>query len=464
MANVRDFGAVGDGQRDDSDSIQHAIEQGDGFVEFSRGDYRISRSMLVDLSKHGRCSLQGSGGTAKLIMAGPGPAIRLIGTHGGSADPQSFDAMVWQRERMPQITGIEIMGEHPQADGIAIDGVMQATLTGLLLRKLRHAVHLKNRARNLLINACHIYENTGIGVFLDQVNLHQAIIAASHISYCRLGGIRIENSEIRNLQITGNDIEYNNNKTHAIPDADDIATAEIYIDAGEHSIREGTICSNTIQATASKNGANIRFVGNPEVGDHRTGMFTISGNLIGSQENNIHLSWARGITLTGNYIYSGHNRNLLAENCRNILMSSNCFGHNPDYKTEELATGVRFVDCVSCNLTGDLIEDADAGRHTLKGVEPVERMGLLELVRCQRFNLNGVQILNGTPHGISIEEGAEILINGCTISETRAQPLMQSAIRWHGDGAKNMVSNCLLSAGTAKLSLPDHVHLQNCLQ
>ena len=36
------------------------------------------------------------------------------------------------------------------------------------------------------------------------------IIAGSHISYCRLGGVRIQGGEIRNLQITGNDIEYNN--------------------------------------------------------------------------------------------------------------------------------------------------------------------------------------------------------------------------------------------------------------
>ena len=42
----------------------------------------------------------------------------------------------------------------------------------------------------------------------------QINVASSHISYNRLGGIRLERSEVRNLQITGNDIEYNNHKSH----------------------------------------------------------------------------------------------------------------------------------------------------------------------------------------------------------------------------------------------------------
>ena len=133
---------------------------------------------------------------------------------------------------MPTIDGMEIEGHHAQADGVRIEGVMQPTLTRMLIRQVRTAVHVTGRARNLLISHCHIYHNTGVGIHLDEVNLHQTIITGSHISYCRLGGIRIDNSEVRNLQITGNDIEYNNNRAHQVPDADGVPTAEIYVDVG----------------------------------------------------------------------------------------------------------------------------------------------------------------------------------------------------------------------------------------
>ena len=43
MADVRDFGAVGDGVADDTGAIEHALADGDGLLVFPRGEYRISR-------------------------------------------------------------------------------------------------------------------------------------------------------------------------------------------------------------------------------------------------------------------------------------------------------------------------------------------------------------------------------------------------------------------------------------
>jgi len=448
MSVVREFGAVGDGKMDDTEAIQHAINDGDGVVQFPRGEYRISRTLVVDLAKCGRTALSGMGGVAKLIMYGPGPAILIKGTHTTSADPAGFRPEEWQRERMPTVSDLEIEGRHPEADGIRIAGVMQPTLTGVLIRQVRTAVHVTERARNLLISHCHIYHNTGIGVHFDQLNLHQAIITGSHISYCRLGGIRVERSEIRNFQITGNDIEYNNNRAHKVPGADEVPTAEIYIDVGEGSVREGTICSNTIQATYSPGGANIRFIGRSKDENHKAGMWTISGNLIGSQAVNVHLLSSRGITITGNYLYSGHERNLLVENCRNIVVSGNCFGHNPDYKTDELCTALTFADSVDCVLTGNIIQDCEAGKHTVPGAKPIVRQGLLEILRCRRVNMTGTQIISGTPYGVFLDSCSDTLINGCTVLDPRPEPMMQAAIRWKGAGSGNMISHCRLGAGT----------------
>src|SRR5690606_7755854 len=144
----------------------------------------------------------------------------------------------------------------------------------------------------------------------------------SHLSYNRLGGIRIERSEIRNLQITGNDIEYNNHAEHA---TDPEPTAEIYVDtsAPRASVCEVTIASNTIQATSSPGGCNIRIVDTPGGKELMPNLWTISGNIIGNQENNVHLTGCHGMTITGNCIYSCSDRNLLIEDSHHLNLSGN---------------------------------------------------------------------------------------------------------------------------------------------
>ena len=83
MSNVQNFGAVGDGQTDSADAIQHAVNDGDGVLEFPRGDYRITRTIEIDLTKRprSRIAIHGSGGVARLMMEGEGPAISVkLGT------------------------------------------------------------------------------------------------------------------------------------------------------------------------------------------------------------------------------------------------------------------------------------------------------------------------------------------------------------------------------------------------
>jgi hypothetical protein len=172
MPTVRDFGARGDGKSDDTAALSHAVQRAEGHLVFPRGDYLISRPLYIPLHLHGRIGIAGEGGTARILMAGEGPAIHLAGTHRRTAQPSHFQPGVWLKERMPMISDIEIVGQHAEADGILIDCVMQPTLRGVLIRRVRHGVHLLNRARNVDISDCHIYDNTGVGVFLDRVNLH----------------------------------------------------------------------------------------------------------------------------------------------------------------------------------------------------------------------------------------------------------------------------------------------------
>jgi hypothetical protein len=66
MSNVKNFGATGDGQTDDTAAIQHAIRDGDGLLEFPRGNYRITRPLEITLEESGPFGISGSMGTATL--------------------------------------------------------------------------------------------------------------------------------------------------------------------------------------------------------------------------------------------------------------------------------------------------------------------------------------------------------------------------------------------------------------
>ena len=446
MRSVRDFGAVGDGVADDTEAIQHALDQGINELHFEPGKYRITKSIVIDMGRSGYTSISGSTGTAKIFMDGPGPAFDFQGGHDGSADPERFKETIWAQERMPLVRNLEIEGRHPEADGIHCRQTMQSTFTGVLLRHLRHGIHLTERARNVLVSHCHIFDNSGVGVFLDHVNLHQTIITGSHISYNKLSGIKILNGEVRNIQITGNDIEYNYDR-HVKEGAP--PSAEIWIETtGEKAtVREGTIASNTIQARYAPGGANIRFISHPEA-KLNAGLFAISGNLIGSQETNIDLVHARGISITGNILYSGHQRNLRATGCRNIAVSGNTIDHNGDYLPRELATGITFEDCTDCTLTGSIIHDAYAGKHTVSTPAQQERKGLVELKQCRRMTVSACQIMDPGLPGLYLEGCSLVNIQGCSILDDHEEPAMPHAILWEGEGSANQISGCTLGKGT----------------
>ena len=436
MSNVREFGAVGDGRGDDTEAIQHTVSQGDGVLHFPPGTYRITQSIEVRLAKRGPLSIDGSGGSAKVVMAGPGPAFRLVGTHGGTGDPGSRKSNVASHQRLPTIRNIEVEGAHAEADGFELVETMQSVFEGVMVTRCRHGIHLIKRNRNVLISHCHIYFNTGVGVYLDGVNLHQINIASSHISYNRLGGIRLERSEVRNLQITGNDIEYNNHKSHG---AKPEPTAEIYIDttAEGASVNEVTIASNTIQATGSPGGANIRIMEKPD-SSRPPGLFAVSGNIIGSQENNVHLTGCYGVAISGNTIYSCEHRNLFIEDSRLINISGNTFRrHTPRY-----GTGVRFTGCSDIAFTGCSILDETAESQP-------DLTALLELDRCKRINITGSQFLNGTI-GVDGKDCSHVTLTGNTLHDTRERPIAKHAIRFTGEGEGNTAAHNSLGQTSGK--------------
>ena len=138
--SVKSFGARGDGKTDDSTALEKALASDTGTLVFDRGVYKISRTILVDLSKRGWTAIDGSGG-ARVLMAAAGPAFHFIGSHGGTADPGSVSEQTWNHERLPLVQNIEILGAHEAAVGLRLEKTLQATLSAVLIRKCSTGIH-----------------------------------------------------------------------------------------------------------------------------------------------------------------------------------------------------------------------------------------------------------------------------------------------------------------------------------
>lgn len=426
MSYIHELGAVGDGRADSAAALQRAVEEGGG-LELPAGTYRISRPITIDLGRHGPWSVVGDG-TATLVMAGAGPALRFIGSHEGTANPESVKALTYSHERSPRVAGLEIVGAHPEADGVELRKCFKPILTGLLIRECRVGIHLVERNRDVLIDHCHVYNNRAQGIFLDALNLHQINISDCHISYNQGGGIVAFGSQIRNLQIAGCDIEYNY-------DSDNLerATADIWVETRGDSLREGAITGCTVQARPCPGGANIRFIGESAEVAHKVGLFCISGNLISSQEVQIHLRYARGVSITGNTFFSGHKRNIVIEDSSNVVVGSNVFDHNPDYAKETL-DGIKVQRTRGVIINGNQFSDT---RHP---------DGAVEIRDSQEICMSGNQILNPATYGITVADSRNVRVSDTTILDARDEPRIRAAISF--DNARGcQVHGCRLSPG-----------------
>ena len=405
----------GNGNRDATNSLQSQVDSGVKLIEFPPGTYRITRPIEIDLDKIVYCSLRGCSAT-KIVMQGAGSAFRFKGTHFKSADPGGFEQRVWDRERMPQVQDMAIQGAHREADGIEAVGTMQLTVSRVHLRKLRHGIHLVKNNRNIIVESCHMYENSGVGLLLDNVNLHQINVTGCHISYCDQGGIVSRDGNVRNLHITGCDLESNTS-------ADEQPTANVFIDfrGSSYGTAEVAITGCTIQHSDKEaNSANIRIHGGsmptaklPKI---REGHITITGNILSDVQHNIWLDSCRGVTITGNTCWMGFQHNLLLENCSHIVVGPNSFDRNPRYAYGHATDALnRLVirNCTDCTMSG---------LHVALVTGPG-----LSLTDCDRMNVSGLTVLD-CDVGLQLKNISRIRFANCLIHDDRgnAQPVKLS--------------------------------------
>ncbi len=394
-ASVVDFGAVPDDGIPDHEAVQKAVDAG-GDVYFPPGRYLFGKTVNVNLDVAGYTSLRGSSGTT-IEMASAGPAIRFNGSHQGTASPASVKPNVWEKERMPMVDGLAITGSHPEASGIEAIQTMQIILTRLHLRGLHHGIRLAVRNRNVIISNCQVYENSGVGIYLDQINLHQINIGDSHVSYNDEGGIVVRGGNVRNLHIGNCDIEGNMAK-------DKPATANVFIDAADGSIGEVAITGCTIQHTHdAPESANIRILCGSDwltkernVERHHDGNITINGNVLSDVQFNIDIKEARGVAISGNTLWKGYENNIRIVSSSRITLSGNVQDKNPRYgygDGDTTKNGVLIQDSELIQITGELI---DGVRGHPAG---------LVLRNCKAINVTGCTI-----HGC---EGSGVLIDDC---------------------------------------------------
>ncbi len=441
MADAFTFGATADGTTDDTAALQHCLDDGDGVLELHKGTYRITAPLVIDLTKKGYGGVRGQWGATRIRMEGPGPALRVIGDHQGTADPESIQPHTWDLERFPVFTGFEILGAHPEADGIELRKTMQASLSLVAVRQCHHAIHLVERNRNVLMNACHLYDNAGYGVFFDDCNMHQVNITGCHISYNKLGGIRQFNGQVHNMQIAGNDIEYNYDPEGdaARHEAGEATGGEIWLEGTDGNICEISITGNTIQARISPGGANLRIWGDETATPKRARIITIAGNVIGSQTRNIELRHAGRVVMTGNTIYNGTEWSLHATHCDNLVLSGNNLSRGP-MPGRPPANGVYLEACDASVITGNTM-------HYLHGGSPESGAGIT-LRDCTDVAVSDCQILDPDFRGIEVLNSTRTRIANNTIADRRDPPEMIHAIRVDAASTRTLLTNNILQGAT----------------
>lgn len=439
MALVTDFGATGNGTTDDTESLQHALDDGDGILDFPKGTFRITRPLVIDLTKTGRAAVRGAGGTSRLLMTGAGPALRIVGDHRGTAVPASATERTRDRERFPTVSGLEIVGTHPDSVGIELRKTIQATVSNVLIRQCKYALHLVERNRNFILADSHLYDNHEYGVFFDRCNLHQTILCGNHISYCKRAGIRSLGGDVHNLHITGNDVEYNNRPgVDASPNGEQTG-AEIFFEADDGIISEVSIVSNTIQATVQPGGTNVRIWGGAKTPPLGAVLISLTGNVIGSQSRAIDLRHAQRIVVSGNTLYDSRDLTLFAAHCSGLSIAGNTVSWKgtDDQKPTD---GLRFEDCEGVAVSGLVAQRLCSGSP--------ERDGGITLVRCRDTSVSDCQILDSLHCGVSLHDSVRCRITNNTIVDRREKATMRHAVRITGESRHNLVSGNVVGGAT----------------
>ena len=129
VANVRDFGAVGDGKADDTDAILKALktaaEKGGGAVLLPAGSYVVTKPIFI---RYSGVVLRGEG-TDKTILVAPKPLDAMYGRNrSGSSSRWSWSGgLVWFAPE--SLRPDAFVGQDKWREGWPLERKVQATIT-----------------------------------------------------------------------------------------------------------------------------------------------------------------------------------------------------------------------------------------------------------------------------------------------------------------------------------------------
>ena len=286
------------------------------------------------------------------------------------------------------IDGLEIVGEHPEAIGLWLEGTFQPVITRVCVRAL-HGVYLTRPATR----SSAIATSTTIGARAVDGGAQPAPGEHRQLPYqLQCGrGIVVRASEIRNLQIAACDIEANMR-------ADAPAAANILLDVTEGSIREGAITGCTLPARPrTGRGPTSASSAAARRSRRKSASSSIAANQISDTGVNIHLVRA-GVSITGNTFFLGHQYNLLAEDCSQLVVGQ------PVRPQPRLPLGSRdglvLADCRDATLSG------------LQVTAAAEPQGALIRAAAGGSTSPAASILDSDGCGILLEEAEGVRLSG----------------------------------------------------
>jgi len=294
VVEVDAFGAEGDGETDDTDAIQRAIDSvtGTAVLAFSAGrEYLVSSTIFVDVA-----TIRGiAGRNARITPDADIDVFDISGSHDGTANPSGTTDDVQDNEMNPFVRNLRVgaSDSDPKGTAITTTNTFGLRVEGCQLYNLTTAIRFRGNLRNPIINGNHIWHCLDYGIWYDDPDLHQSIIESNHISYCRKSiYVDCVTVECPDINIIGNSLEASSRP----------ATAENIIHMrSDEWIEDVTIVGNLIEDHGDLTGPTILLEGISGINNFTR--VVIAANGIGNSANaDISLSNIKQVSVTGNSI------------------------------------------------------------------------------------------------------------------------------------------------------------------
>lgn len=308
---VDSYGAVGDGITDDTQAIQKAFNVSNGgLIYFSPNKkYNVSGSINMRVEK-----VRGIvGNNARIHLTADVVAINVIGTHDGSANPNMTTKFVMENEMTPFIDNLRFYSDTLIGTAISVKNTFGLHIKDCNIVNMKNGIEYSEINRNGIIESVQIWHMSGYGIGFMEADFHQMNINSCHISYC-VYAIRSINSDLFNLQITGNDIECNKTNKINVENLILITGGRLEgLNVVGNNLEDHWASNDYLIKIITTLNTQLHFVGN-EIGNSSSGTFWINGG------NGVNISSNTDTTSRGNFI--GFH---LTQDLTNVIIDGNVF-------------------------------------------------------------------------------------------------------------------------------------------